>query len=206
MVMTVPRGRTNWELLSEFFRWDQREHLTILILVPQFRMKIFGLKGFVRSLGISNFNAAQTQKLLDICKMKPVTNQVECHPYLNNEKLRQFSLGKGWRLATEGRVKTFFPRPWFTNHFLRNCADSLCAPWKPWQTMGIITAQIALRPKCPRHGKEVFQNSSSSLDPLRNSTRYHCHPEIYQSWKNPGEFWRLWFHFGFSRNGMSDES
>jgi len=52
-------------------------------------------KGFVRSLGISNFNAAQTQKLLDICKMKPVTNQVECHPYLNNEKLRQFSLEKG---------------------------------------------------------------------------------------------------------------
>jgi aldehyde reductase len=47
--------------------------------------------GLVRSIGISNFNAAQTERILDICTIKPVTNQVECHPYLNNEKLRQFS-------------------------------------------------------------------------------------------------------------------
>jgi len=51
--------------------------------------------GLVRSIGISNFNAAQTQRILDVCSIKPVTNQVECHPYLNNEKLLRFSALKG---------------------------------------------------------------------------------------------------------------
>jgi len=58
-------------------------------------MEMLVEKGLVKSLGISNFNAAQTQRLLDSCTIKPVTNQVECHPYLNNEKLRQFSAEKG---------------------------------------------------------------------------------------------------------------
>jgi len=56
-------------------------------------------EGLVRSLGISNFNAAQTQRLLDVCKIKPVTNQIECHPFLNNEKLRQFSAERGITLT-----------------------------------------------------------------------------------------------------------
>lgn len=46
--------------------------------------------GLVKSIGISNFNAAQTQRILDTCRIKPVTNQVECHPYLNQQKLSAY--------------------------------------------------------------------------------------------------------------------
>lgn len=46
--------------------------------------------GWVRSLGLSNFNISQIQRILDNCKIKPVTNQVECHPALNQQKLREF--------------------------------------------------------------------------------------------------------------------
>ncbi|XP_065360470.1 aldo-keto reductase family 1 member B1-like isoform X1 [Calliphora vicina] len=46
--------------------------------------------GLVRSIGVSNFNSQQLQRILDNCEIKPVTNQVECSPALNQRKLTQF--------------------------------------------------------------------------------------------------------------------
>lgn len=50
--------------------------------------------GRVRSIGISNFNSEQTQRILSMGKIKPVTNQVECHPNLNQRKLIEFCAAK----------------------------------------------------------------------------------------------------------------
>ncbi|CAD7083088.1 unnamed protein product [Hermetia illucens] len=47
-------------------------------------------KGLVRSIGISNFNADQTERILGNCEIKPVVNQFECHIELNQKKLREF--------------------------------------------------------------------------------------------------------------------
>ncbi|GFS35541.1 aldo-keto reductase family 1 member A1 [Trichonephila inaurata madagascariensis] len=44
-------------------------------------------KGLVKSIGLSNFNSEQINTILSICKVKPVVLQVECHPYLNQNKL-----------------------------------------------------------------------------------------------------------------------
>lgn len=46
--------------------------------------------GLAKSIGISNFNKAQTQRVLDACRIRPVTNQVECHPYLTQQKLSDY--------------------------------------------------------------------------------------------------------------------
>nr|XP_039265689.1 aldo-keto reductase family 1 member B1-like [Styela clava] len=46
--------------------------------------------GLARCIGLSNFNKEQTQNILNSCKIKPVTNQVECHHLLNQEKLRTY--------------------------------------------------------------------------------------------------------------------
>lgn len=50
--------------------------------------------GRVRSIGISNFNSQQTDRILSIAKILPVTNQVECHPNLNQRKLIDFSAAR----------------------------------------------------------------------------------------------------------------
>jgi len=51
--------------------------------------KLVGL-GLVRSIGLSNFNSEQISDILEKGSIKPVTNQVECHPFLNQSKLLSF--------------------------------------------------------------------------------------------------------------------
>jgi len=46
--------------------------------------------GLAKSIGLSNFNSKQIQRVLDVAKIKPVNNQCECHPYLNQKKLVAF--------------------------------------------------------------------------------------------------------------------
>jgi len=51
--------------------------------------------GLVRSIGLSNFNSEQVQGVLNGCSIKPVMNQVECHPFLNQAKLKDFCAERG---------------------------------------------------------------------------------------------------------------
>ncbi|XP_011641651.1 aldose reductase-like isoform X3 [Pogonomyrmex barbatus] len=47
-------------------------------------------KGLTKNIGVSNFNSEQITRILEKGTVKPVTNQVECHPYLTQKKLSDF--------------------------------------------------------------------------------------------------------------------
>ncbi|CAB0000062.1 unnamed protein product [Nesidiocoris tenuis] len=51
--------------------------------------------GKIKSIGLSNFNKEQTLKILKNAEIKPVNNQIECHPYLNQSKLIEFCKSQG---------------------------------------------------------------------------------------------------------------
>ena len=55
--------------------------------------------GRVRAIGVSNFQPAHLERLLDAAEIAPAVNQVELHPYLQQRELREFDAKQG--IATE---------------------------------------------------------------------------------------------------------
>ena len=56
-------------------------------------------QGLTKSIGVSNFSQEQVQSILDICRIKPAVNQVECHPYNNQAKLLEFLTKNGIKMT-----------------------------------------------------------------------------------------------------------
>lgn len=50
--------------------------------------------GLLKSIGVSNFNRVQLERVLAIARIPPVINQVECHAYLQQRKMSAFCASK----------------------------------------------------------------------------------------------------------------
>jgi len=66
-------------------------------------------EGLVRSIGVSNFNQEHLKTIIQATGEIPVINQVECHPWLQQDKLRQYhtSLGivtESWSPLARGQL------------------------------------------------------------------------------------------------------
>ncbi|RFA22385.1 aldo/keto reductase [Subtercola boreus] len=65
--------------------------------------------GRVKSIGVSNFQQHHLQRLLDEADVVPVVNQIEVHPYLTQDALREFGVKNGieteaWSPIAQGKV------------------------------------------------------------------------------------------------------
>ena len=69
-------GKDNFKLISIRELWPKMEKL-----VEQ---------GLAKSIGVSNYNVQNLLVVLSICKIKPVVDEVEFHPYLFQKDLKEF--------------------------------------------------------------------------------------------------------------------
>ncbi|XP_065091441.1 aldo-keto reductase family 1 member B1-like [Ochlerotatus camptorhynchus] len=67
--------------------------------------------GLTKNIGVSNFNAKQVQRVLDVARIKPVCNQIENHPFLHQAKLAAFCTEKGLKITAYSPLGSP-ARPW----------------------------------------------------------------------------------------------
>jgi len=67
--------------------------------------------GLTKAIGVSNFNKRQLERLLKSCRHKPVCNQIELHPYLNQKKLSEYCRANGVAVAAYSALGSS-DRPW----------------------------------------------------------------------------------------------
>lgn len=65
--------------------------------------------GWVKSIGVSNFNSEQIARLLTVAKIRPVVNQIECSPTINQKKLTKFCRDRN--IAVSGFCPLGHPNP-----------------------------------------------------------------------------------------------
>ncbi|XP_044259859.1 aldo-keto reductase family 1 member B1-like isoform X2 [Tribolium madens] len=94
---TDPQGKIQFSDVDYVDTWKAMEELV--------------KKGLTKSIGISNFNKRQIERILSAATITPVTNQVECHPYLNQSRLIEFCKSKN--ITVTGYSPLGSPdRPW----------------------------------------------------------------------------------------------
>ncbi|XP_073964028.1 uncharacterized protein [Choristoneura fumiferana] len=69
-----------------------------------FAMEGLVSKGLVRSVGVSNFNSEQVARVVEKGRLKPVVDQVECHPYMSQQRLSEFCDARDVRLSCFGTL------------------------------------------------------------------------------------------------------
>ncbi|KAG7027352.1 NADPH-dependent aldo-keto reductase, chloroplastic [Cucurbita argyrosperma subsp. argyrosperma] len=65
--------------------------------------------GKARAIGVSNFSSKKLADLLEVARVPPAVNQVECHPSWQQEKLHEFCKSKGVHLSVSSKILTDFP-------------------------------------------------------------------------------------------------
>ncbi|XP_053963077.1 aldo-keto reductase family 1 member B1 [Anastrepha ludens] len=95
--------------------------------------------GLVRGIGLSNFNSHQTERVLQQCRIRPLVNQVECHPGFNQKKLIDYSRQHGIVITAYCPLARPKPDQQWPPFLYDDTAKNLA------QKYGKTTAQLCLR-------------------------------------------------------------
>ncbi|CAH2238034.1 jg17920 [Pararge aegeria aegeria] len=100
-------------------------------------------KGLVKRGGLSNFNSVQIERVMDKGWIKPVVNQVECHPYLTQLRLEEFCLARNIKLSCFGVLGSKGTPPELTSGLPPVIDDPLVKVMAAG--LGITPAQLLIR-------------------------------------------------------------
>ncbi|KAF5476128.1 hypothetical protein F2P56_007864 [Juglans regia] len=102
-------------------------------------MEALYVSGKARAIGVSNFSSKKLGHLLEVARVPPVVNQVECHPSWQQAGLHAFCKSKGVHLS--GYSPLGSPgSTWVNSDVLKNPILGMVA-----EKVGKTPAQVALR-------------------------------------------------------------
>lgn len=124
------------------------------LLMPWHALEEFHAQGRARAIGLSNFQVAHVETILAGAEVTPHVNQIEAHPYLRNDEVREHALAHGmlveaWSPLARGRA----------------VSDPLLA--RIGEAHGVSAAQVALRWALQR-GDVVFPKSVTPARQAQN--------------------------------------
>lgn len=134
-------GKT-MEAIDKMLSRLQTEYIDLLLLHQQFGeyigawrdMEKAVVQGKVRSIGLSNFESERLEEVLEAAHIKPSVLQVECHPYYQQNALKQ-------RIAPYGtKIECWYPLGHADTQLLQEPLFTSLA-----QKYGKSNAQIILR-------------------------------------------------------------
>ncbi|KAJ0169784.1 hypothetical protein K1T71_014390 [Dendrolimus kikuchii] len=97
--MSFKEGPDPFPRIATVLQYSQYDYLD-----AWYGMETLVSKGLAKSIGVSNFNSVQIQRIMDKGKIKPSVNQVECHPYLSQQRLAQFCDERNIKLSCFGTL------------------------------------------------------------------------------------------------------
>ncbi|KAG2690649.1 hypothetical protein I3760_09G197800 [Carya illinoinensis] len=101
-------------------------------------MEVLYDSGKAQAIGVSNFSSKKLGDLLDVARVPPAVNQVECHPSWQQPGLHAFCKSRGVHLS--GYTPLGAPGRWPKNEVLQNPILLMIA-----EKLGKTPAQVALR-------------------------------------------------------------
>ncbi|RPD59612.1 Aldo/keto reductase [Lentinus tigrinus ALCF2SS1-6] len=116
------------------------------------RMEKLYNSGRAKAIGVSNFSVKNLKKLLETAKVVPAVNQVEMHPYLAQQELKDFCDDKG--IVLTAYTPTGRSPPYFSPSAVRHRFNEIAEKYK------VSPAQIILSWHVAR-GVSVVRRSSN---------------------------------------------
>lgn len=117
-------------------------------------------KGLARRIGVSNFNSQQVQMILDNGTVAPVINQVECHPYLTQQRLHDFCAERNVTLSCFGVLGSKGTPDEYKNSTTPVIDDALIKVMA--SGLNVTTAQLLIRYQIDRGHNVVVKASSAA--------------------------------------------
>ncbi|GFW90354.1 1,5-anhydro-D-fructose reductase [Trichonephila clavipes] len=87
---SVPKVVGSTTAQVDGFFYDAKNRLRPCRMVIQHAMERLVVDGLAKSIGLSNCNRDQIERILSVCKIKPANLQIECHAYLPQQEMVDF--------------------------------------------------------------------------------------------------------------------